>query len=188
MSETQIKGLAELKKVLEGLPAKLEANIMRGALRAGAKVIATQAKALVPVGAPNDRNAVRYGGRPGLLRDSIRIGTKIDRKSGSVLATVSAGGKVKGGDAYYAHMVEWGTRPHIIKIRVPNGNSAKGGQPKSWTTLTLQHPGARAQPFMRPALDATSTAAVEAVREYIRKRLADKHGIDVPAPREEGDE
>ena len=46
----------------------------------------------------------------------------------------------------------------------------------------VQHPGAKKKPFLRPALDLQGQAAVEAVREYIRTRLATKHGIDVPAP------
>ena len=44
MTDINIKGMAELKRALEQLPAKLEANVMRGAMRAGAKVIADAAK------------------------------------------------------------------------------------------------------------------------------------------------
>jgi len=40
------------------------------------------------------------------------------------------------------------------------------------------HPGVMPKPFMRPALDAQSGAAVLAVGEYIKKRLATKNGLD----------
>lgn len=45
----QIHGLAELQRTLDQLPAKIEANVLRGALRAGANVIANEARRLVPV-------------------------------------------------------------------------------------------------------------------------------------------
>lgn len=49
------------------------------------------------------------------------------------------------------------------------------------------HPGARPKPFMRPAFDTQHRAAIEAAREYIRARLAIKHGINVPGPGSELD-
>lgn len=183
MSETQVKGLRELQAALDSLPAKLEANIMRGAIRAGSKVIVAEAKRLCPVGPPGGENARLYGGREGLLRDSIRI--KIPKKLGSlIVGGLSAGGKVKGGgDAYYAHMVEVGTASHVIKAPPGARLNVRG-----LLYSSVMHPGAKKKPFLRPALDTQAGAAVEAMREYIRNRLASKHGIDVPAPREEGDE
>lgn len=182
MAETKIKGLADLQAALDALPAKIEANIMRGALRAGAKVMLTEAKRLAPVGEPNAENARLYGGRPGLLRDSIRIKTRMRR--GQVSASVVAGDKTTdGGVPFYARFVEYGTAAHVIQAGpgkyLPLGN----GYVKS-----VQHPGARAQPFMRPALDMGTTAAVAAAADYIRQRLATKHGVDVPAPLQDGDE
>lgn len=174
--QTEVKGLADLQRALDQLPAKIEANIMRGALRAGAKVILADAKRRVPVAEPNDENQRLYGGRAGLLRDSLRISTRMRR--GQLLVSIKAGGKVKGGgDAYYAHFVEYGTKPHLIKAGpgkfLPLGNGF---------LTQVQHPGARKNPFMRTALDQSAQAAIEATREYVRKRLATKHGIDVPGP------
>ena len=79
MSEVKIKGLAELQKALDTLPAKIEANIMRAAMRAGAKVLATEAKGNV--------NNVS-----GVLASSIRFGSKINRRKGGVEAYIRAGG------------------------------------------------------------------------------------------------
>jgi len=36
----------------------------------------------------------------------------------------------------------------------------------------VEHPGAEQRPFMRPALDSASQAAVQATADYIRNRLA----------------
>lgn len=164
MSDVQIKGLAELQKALDQLPAKIEANIMRAALRAGAKVIANEARQNV--------NSVS-----GDLAASVRFGAKIDRRDGRVEAYIRAGGKAKksGKNAFYAHMVERGTAAHIIKARPPNKMLAIG-------YAQVQHPGSRKKPFMRPAMDTQAQSAVAAVGEYIRGRLSSKHGIDVPAP------
>ena len=164
MSDVQIKGLAELQKALEQLPAKVEANIMRAALRAGAKVIAAEAKQGV--------NSVS-----GDLAASVRYGAKIDKRDGKVEAYIRAGGKAKKNrnNVYYAHMVENGTVAHIIKARPPNKMLAIG-------YAQVQHPGSRKRPFMRPAMDTKAQSAIEAVREYIRNRLATKHGIEVAAP------
>lgn len=159
MKNIKVKGLAELQTFLDQLPAKMEANVLRGALRAGAKPILEAAKSAAPVGEPSETNRKRYKLYAGALRDSIRISGRIDKRNGKVTASVKAGGKTKSGaDVFYAHMVEFGTKPHII------GDGT--------------HPGVQARPFMRPALDAQSGAAIVAVGEYIKKRLATKNGLD----------
>jgi len=45
----RLKGGPELLQLLDQLPKNLERNVIRGGLRAGAKVIQQQAKANVPV-------------------------------------------------------------------------------------------------------------------------------------------
>lgn len=164
MAETQIKGLAELQKALDSLPAKIEANIMRAAMRAGAKVIAKEA-------ATNINNV------SGTLAKSVRFGSRQDSRVGQVTGYVRAGGKAKKGrgSAFYAHMVEFGTAAHIIKAKAPNKMLAIG-------YAQVQHPGAKKHPFLRPAMDTQATAALEAMREHVRKTLAKKYGLDVPAP------
>lgn len=152
MADIEIKGAAELHRALAQLPAKLEAQVSRQALRAGAKVIEREAKALTPVA-------------EGKLRASIRTSTGMKR-GGVVYAHVKAGGRKKG-DAFYAHMVEYGTKPHEIK-------------PKRFKSLfiagifrkVVQHPGAKARPFMRPAFANKSQEALGAIADYIRARLA----------------
>ena len=52
----------------------------------------------------------------------------------------------------------------------------------------IEHPGARAKPFMRPALDAQATNAVIAAAEYMKKRLSDKHSLDTSHIMIDGDE
>jgi HK97 gp10 family phage protein len=173
MSQVRVKGLSELNRFLQQLPAKLEQNVMRGALRRGARVIMLEAKRLAPVGPTSMENMRLYGGYSGALRDSIRI-TSTRLHEGRVIATVAAGGETKrGADVYYAHFVEFGTAAHTIKA--PKGGALEfaGG----WYT-SVQHPGTPAKPFMRPALDGAAQSAVVATAEYMKRRLAAKHGLD----------
>ena len=148
VSELHVSGLSELDKLLKELPAKIEGNIMRGAMRAGAKVFADRAKQMVPV-------------KSGQLRDSIKVSTR--SKRGRVSATVRAGGK----KAFYAHMVEFGTARHLIKPRKRKSLFFAG-----IAREVVDHPGASPKPFMRPALDGGQVEAVNAAANYIRKRLA----------------
>jgi HK97 gp10 family phage protein len=169
VTDTKVKGLAELQRAMDSLPAKIEANIMRGALRAGAKVIAEEARA----------NLARNGSvDSGRLEDSVRVGTRLKR--GTAIGRVIAGGSSKGkAAAFYAGMVERGTAAHVIPGPVVIGDRVVGD---------VDHPGAQKKPFLRPAIDTKAGEAVVAMREYIRARLSSKHGIDVPTPTEEGDE
>jgi HK97 gp10 family phage protein len=175
MSDLQhVAGLRELNRALEEFPAKFQANVLRGALRAGAKVQLAEARRLVPVAPPNDRNRRLHGGYEGALRDSLRVGTSI--KGSEVKAKVTAGGNRKGADTYYASWVEKGTRPHEIK--------APGRRSLFFAGLlrkVVQHPGAKPKPFMGPALARTVPGVLQAVAQYIRNRLA-KAGVQVPGP------
>ena len=158
MSQENITGGAALDALLATLPQKVETNIMRSALRAGAAVYLSQVKQNIPV-------------EHGDLRRSARITTRKGR-DGQVSASV----KVGNSQAYYAHMVEFGTRAHLIAPRA--GSLQIGGQ---FVAGAVQHPGARPHPFMRPAADEKFTDAVAAVQKKIRDRLR-AQGLNVADP------
>jgi HK97 gp10 family phage protein len=146
MTDINVSGLKEL-----------QAFLMRGALRSGCKPILEQAKSNVPV-------------KSGELRDTLRISSSIKKQDGKVTASVKAGGKYRGKDAYYARWIEYtGAQPHSITGRL----FVNGG-----VYTRVSHPGFSAKPFMRPALDTRANDAVMAAGEYIKKRLSTKHGLD----------
>lgn len=153
MTSTRVKGLAELNKFLQQLPAKVEANVLRGGLRAGAKVVLPEAKA----NAPKDT---------GQLAAGLKISTTSRR--GRVTAKI----KATGPHAYLAPWMEYGTGAHSI---VPKD----GGFLLFANIFTrkVEHPGIRPRPFMLPALVSQSTPATVAVAEYMKKRLQTRHGI-----------
>lgn len=165
MAERTVKGLSELQKFLDTLTPKLEANIMRGALRAGMKEVLPVAKQNI--------NSVS-----GELAKGLKISTRIERKNKRVVAKI----KATGPHAFVAHFVEFGTKPHTI--------TAKEGSlqiDQNFVGGSVEHPGAKRKPFLRPALDQKATSAVVATGEYIKKRLT-KHGLDTSHITVEGDE
>jgi HK97 gp10 family phage protein len=182
IKEQNILGAVALDALLGTLPVKIEKNILRGALRAGAKVMLAEVKQRIPVAS-------------GDLRDSVRITTRVRR--GVVSASVKAGNA----KAYYAGMVEFGTRPHLIKVDDKDrGVNRRTGKLASVTTVnrrlaiggtvigpSVAHPGAKARPYMRPAADAGFEAAVGAVQKHVRDRLT-KQGLEVPEAVPAGEE
>jgi len=159
--DINITGGDELFAALQELPLKLEINVMRGAVRAGAKILLEDAKARVPV-------------KTGTLKDTIRIST--GAKNGKIYAFVKAGSRVNNGGqkgktgadrgAFYAHMIEYGTAPHTILPK--NGGSLLfGGK----FVKVIHHPGSAPHPFMRPSFYGKADAATQRISEYIGARL-----------------
>lgn len=155
-----VKGLRELDRVLQEVPIKLERNVLRGALRAGAGPIRDAARA----------NIHHVSGE---LAKSLKIGTRA--RGGVVTASVRT-------RLFYAPFVEFGTQPHEIRPK-NRAALAVGGL----FLESVQHPGARPHPFLRPAMDSQATAAVLAAGEYIRARLT-KEGLDTAHMNLEADE
>lgn len=154
MSElVNVRGLSELQAFLDQLPAKMEANIMRAALRQGANVVKAEAMANVPV-------------KSGVLKAGLKVSTKSRR--GVVTATVKAGGK----HAYLARWIEYGTAAHFIKPKNARSLFFAGLMREG-----VDHPGSAPKPFLRPALDSQAQAAVMAVGEAIKARLT-RQGLD----------
>lgn len=156
-NDQTILGGRALDDALKTLAPKIQKNIMRSALRAGANVIKKEAKQEVPV-------------RSGALRKSLKVSTK--SKNGTVTAVLKADSRV----APHAHLVEFGTRPHKIKPR--NGEALRID---GHVVSEIDHPGSRPKPFLRPSFDSKAPQAVVAVAEQIRKRLT-AEGINTPAP------
>lgn len=157
MADEAITGGRELDAFLQQVSVKVEKNILRAALRAGSNEFKKDMQQNVPV-------------EEGDLRRSIRTTTRA--KKGTVYAFVKVGGR----RAPHAHLVEFGTAAH--KIRAKKGSAlVVNGQ----AVREVDHPGAKAQPFARPAFDTGAQSALVAVGAKIRERLT-KENINVPAP------
>lgn len=161
-----VKGRSEVKRFIGGIPAEV-ATLLRGAGRAGATVIADEAK---------DRVISRE------VRGAIKVATKAE--DGRIIAKV----QVKGPGAYIAPWLEYGTDPHFISVddsqrggmsigkineRVKAGSLVIGG---NFVGKTVHHPGARPHPFLRVALDTKESEARNAAQAFINSRIS-KTGI-----------
>jgi len=169
----RLKGGPELLQLLDQLPKNLERNVIRGGLRAGAKVIQQQAKANVPV-------------KTGQLKRAIGIGTRTDG------AKLSSYVKLRGKGSYLGLFIEYGVAPHLISVTeadVPVRQTRHGPRKVSISTMNkmlkrgslkigenfvgpvIMHPGHAAKPFLRPALDQKAEEAVTAMGAYIAHRV-----------------
>lgn len=177
----EVKGLAELDKVLKSLPAKIEFNVLRGALRAGQKVVQQAAVANAPA-------------QSGALRSSIRIKTNNKAtKRGLVRTDLYAGGST----AWYSHIIEFGSgahytgtgrsvrKPYIIKAsdhqgrrfgsrekrRINHGSEAGALYFAGQMASKVTHPGVKPRLFMTRAAQQLDGPALDAFVAYVRKRL-----------------
>lgn len=166
MSTTSVavQGLAELNQLLQTLPAQVEFNVLRSALRAGQKVVQQAAVQGAPV-------------QSGALRSSIRLASsRSATRRGVARVDLKAGDKT----AWYAHIIESGSGSHYsgtgtrskrraYKIQPRKGNGALlfGGQLREAVT----HPGVKPRHFMRNAAEQLDKAALDAFAAYVRQRL-----------------
>jgi len=152
----KMKGIEALQAKLKALPKAARSEI-RQALAEGADATVETMKQLAPVSP-----AGTHGFAPGHLKASItatfgdgsvpkyaafraRKGRRIIRANDPDLSvTITAGDE----DVRYAHLVEFGTRPHV------NGGKFAG----------TQHPGTKAQPFFYPGWRAN--------KKRVKARLA----------------
>ena len=138
----------QVVRVLNELPTNVENQIVRPASSKAYKPIVQAAKAIL-----GSRR------RTGLLRKSIGLVQRTRR--GTVYTIVGPRTGFKDPETgenpvNIAHLVELGTKPHEIAPRQQSGVLAvkSPGGPTSYVSGAVQHPGAEAKPFIRPAWDA----------------------------------
>lgn len=161
------RGKSEVQRFMAALPEQIVGKLLVGAGRAGGKVIAEEAK---------DRSISQD------VADNIVVRTKREDTRIVVRITVKKGFALSVGN-----WLEWGTSPHFITVddsqregrsvarinalaKAPGSNHSLviGGK---FVGATVFHPGARAHPFLRPALDLKEGEAVSMAQSYINARV-----------------
>lgn len=117
-----------------GLRAALDrlSGAARAATERAANDMVNHAKSLAPVDTGRLRSSIVAVPSGGRLRFSVMIGTNVT----------------------YATDVEYGTAPHVI---VPKDKKALYWPGARHPVAKVNHPGTRAQPFMRPAVAMAET-------------------------------
>ncbi len=143
------QGFDELAAVLEGLPGRLGDQTVNTILRKAAAPLVTRARAL-----SSNADVTGY--------TTKSIGILANRRLNLITMGPRRGGQFKG---YIAHLLEYGTAPHVIRAKAAGGHLRFGG--KAYTSVN--HPGTAAQPFMRPAYDETKGAVVESIKAQCKE-------------------
>lgn len=169
---------------LRQLPDLLVTRILPGAARAGATLIADDAKARL-----GDRRASTGKGQGKvLIADSVKV--RVRTRDYKIRARIF----MDGPGAYVGPWLEYGTEPHFISIdpevragitaRRVNYRVKRGNYDLKATLIingkpvgrTVYHDGARPFPFLRPALDTRRDDAVAEIRRRTARQLSRKGG------------
>ena len=132
---SEIKGLRELTKALKAFPQNVQNNILNSAVRAGAVTIQKEAKKNVPIRTGLTKASIIIKKRRPKSKSRIKFSIGIRRiKDGREWYEKNLNSKYfkdKPKDAYYAHMIEFGTskmtarpfmriQPYILKDEIRN--------------------------------------------------------------------
>ena len=174
-----VSGLKQLDAYLAALPMNIQKNAIRAGLVAAAAPIRDEARSL----APKDSGA---------MARSIKTGSARQNPDGTFSISIS----LKGPHAFLGLFHEYGVRPHVInagdsglsarkltqKMRREGSSDAEGtiriGD--NFVSGVVQHPGHRAHPFMRPALDVRADEATKAFANRSRSYIEGKTGFTAP--------
>lgn len=142
----------------------------RAATQVGADVLYQEVKLRVPVAAEARVLSTKYGrmSKPGTLRDSI-YQVFSQRNSNASRATYHISWNAS--KAPHGHLVEYGYVRTRVVIKTPQGRYITTKQKLAQPVPVPAHP------FLRPAFDAKSPAALQAVREEFRRRMSTVPGV-----------
>ena len=145
MIEIQMEGIREAMRALRKLPADVERRAVMDALRAGAAVLVKGMRRRVPK-------------RTRRLARAITV-----RSRGAGMLVIG----FRRPDSGRAHLIEFGTAPHTIRVRrrqvLSSGDQSFGEE--------VEHPGARPHPFIRPTLAEDSDEAIRAVSARLGRNV-----------------
>ena len=151
---TTLSGTKELEAVLKQLPKEIGIKVLAKATRAGAAVVKKDADARLESSGVSKR-----GGRKG----KPALGIVRDRKGTASVTFLLGIHKSR----WYLIFREFGTAPHKIMVKRAEvlGSAATG---RIFGT-EVDHPGQRARPFMRPAIDSKADDALLAMGRVMGK-------------------
>lgn len=178
--------LSDIQGKLLTLGKRLSIAVGRRGLLAGARVIGEEARLRAPKPRPKTRRGKTKGpklkrGEPGYwatgnLAKSIAWETRgVFRNSSGIPVEHAAAVYIKNrpgkrGARRYAHLAEFGTKPHHQGKGAINTVFKRSKAKKN--LVGGKHPGAAPRPFMRPALDSKADEAQRVIAEVTRQELA----------------
>lgn len=177
--QAKLEGLPELLKSLDGLKPALKNRILRNALKKGSAIILKAARAKVPVDTgilkkslgvkdktyPSGVVVVLVGPRSEFTKNKKGAQKRAWKRTGAQEVGKAAGRK----PMFYGHLVEFGSRAHKTGA---GSKLARKGSGKQDQQSGASHPGSKAQPFLRPALDENKQKIIAEMARVIKAELA----------------
>lgn len=149
MTTMQVDGIEEYKAQMSVLAPNKQRRIWRTIFRAtGQSIVQKQAR----------KNLRALG----LRKHAGKVTTRARATNQNVEARIGARKRTQ--LAYIGHLIENGTRPHVIKVRKKKG-LARG---KEFFGKSVRHPGTVARPWLRPAIQDTA----QDISDDLTKRAA----------------
>jgi HK97 gp10 family phage protein len=152
----RIEGLKPLLRRLKQLPDRTQRRVLRPAVTKAATPVVKAARKRAPKGTGLTADGRE---RPHLGRSITKTRAKLSRKTGNVLVMIGP----EKDKAPHDHLVHEGTEPHSIVLTKP----LQLGRVTLPPGFVIRHPGARSQPFLSEALDATRTQSQSILRRSI---------------------
>ena len=131
----------------------IEPKARRKIMYEAAKIIALKVRQIAP------DSGIRHKGK---LNKTISYRAL----AGGVKSQVSA-------KAPHAHLVHDGTKAHGISAKTPESARANWRFYRNSTETVVQHPGARAQPFLIDARDQTQAEVEQVMRDGVEAAIAE---------------
>lgn len=174
-----MKGVAGTLANLAEIDKKAARKALKIAVDEAVKPILKDARANVPTDTKTLKKAL--GKKVKSYRNSLVVvgvvGPRKDKKGAKatkrkkLVRTTSSGRQIWRDPVKYAHLIEFGTRPHSLgkgdKIARKDGRRSKVQQSRG----ARRHPGTRANPFLRPALDKNRRNSREIMKRVLREHL-----------------
>ena len=180
--KVSIEGLDALVKTFKDLTGGKSDTKLVSAMRYALQPLQKQMKA----NAPRLRSNKNKDGRTGLLRKAIAVKAKKYSRGGnkrivglvgpkfSTSMTLKNGLKIE--PFRYAHLVERGAAPHMVSPRGKEKQKSFVGPVMPGRFKSWMHPGAKAKPFMKPALDSVGSQIFNRFAEKMKEIISSMGG------------
>jgi HK97 gp10 family phage protein len=155
----QVQGLDQIRVKLHFFEEKMRRKVVGNALKKGSSLIRDQA--IIEL----KKKQSKYS--TGNLEMAIKDYVMTQKESGGRFIRGRKIGVQKGAYAFYWRFLEFGARPHTIKV-----NSKKIlTDHRTFFGPRVSHPGTQKKPFMRPAYESKKDAAYRAIIDEMRRQL-----------------
>lgn len=161
VSTVEVKGMTALLKALDELPNNIEQRMLKDSLHVAVGPIYRRAKATL------DQHVLT-----GRLTGSLKVMDVTPKRRNITEVGVAAGDFRLFHRTVNPYWLEFGTAAHHIQARKAGALRLHGNK----MVMSVEHPGAKAFPYMRPAFDGGYQEALDILGRMIHDHLEQYYG------------